>query len=56
MTATAESVRDPGVFVEWAAADRRLVAYPCSDNSMFNMAGFVPTVDAGIPGEGGSAV
>ncbi|RJE22461.1 FAD binding domain protein [Aspergillus sclerotialis] len=54
-TATAESVREPGVFVEWAAGDRRLVAYPCSDNRMFNMVAFLPTADAGIPGGGWQA-
>lgn len=54
--ATAESVRDPGVFVEWAADDRRLVAYPCSDNRMFNLVAFLPTTEAGALGEGSLAV
>lgn len=33
-------VKDPGVLVEWAFKDRRLVGYPCSDNKVFNLCGF----------------
>lgn len=52
MVATAETVRNPGAFIEWAASDRRLVAYPCSDNQIFNLCGFLPTTEAGDLGEG----
>lgn len=52
MEATAETVRNPGTFIEWAASDRRLVAYPCSDNQIFNLCGFLPTAEAGYSGEG----
>lgn len=54
-TATAESVRNLGVFVEWAAGDRRMVAYSCSDNQTFNLCGFLPTTEAGTLGEGSFA-
>ncbi|CAG8040348.1 unnamed protein product [Penicillium salamii] len=43
---TADIVRDPGVFVEWAAEDRRVVAYPCSDNKVFNLCAFMPSAEA----------
>ncbi|KAI9039426.1 FAD-dependent oxidoreductase [Aspergillus affinis] len=52
---TAEAVRNPGTFIEWAASDRRLVAYPCSDNQILNLAGFLPTTEAGELGEGWQA-
>ncbi|KAJ5496168.1 Monooxygenase FAD-binding [Penicillium fimorum] len=39
---TVDFVRDTGVFVEWAANDRRLVAYPCSDSKILNLCAFVP--------------
>ncbi|KAJ5605292.1 hypothetical protein N7510_010446 [Penicillium lagena] len=41
-------VRDPGVFIEWAAEDRRLVAYPCSNNKVFNLCAFVPSSEENI--------
>ncbi|KAJ5757270.1 uncharacterized protein N7511_007452 [Penicillium nucicola] len=40
---TVDFVKDPGVFIEWAADDRRLVAYPCSDNKVFNLCAFMPS-------------
>ncbi|PLB52241.1 FAD/NAD(P)-binding domain-containing protein [Aspergillus steynii IBT 23096] len=55
MEATSEAVRNPGTFIEWAATDRRLVAYPCSDNQIFNLCGFLPTSEAGGLGEGWQA-
>ncbi|KAJ5894521.1 hypothetical protein N7495_006212 [Penicillium taxi] len=33
----------PGVFIEWAAEDRRLVAYPCGDSKIFNLCAFMPS-------------
>lgn len=45
---TRELVQKPGVFIEWAADDRRLVAYPCSDGMVYNLCGFGPTAEAGV--------
>ncbi|PCH09241.1 Monooxygenase, FAD-binding [Penicillium occitanis (nom. inval.)] len=45
---TKELVQKPGVFMEWAADDRRLVAYPCSNNTVYNLCGFGPTAEAGV--------
>ncbi|PYH92095.1 FAD/NAD(P)-binding domain-containing protein [Aspergillus ellipticus CBS 707.79] len=55
LPATQDIVRDPGVFIEWAGGDRRLVAYPCSDNKMFNLCAFLPTAEAGDAAEGWQA-
>ncbi|OJJ34533.1 hypothetical protein ASPWEDRAFT_185018 [Aspergillus wentii DTO 134E9] len=54
-TSTEEFVKDTGVFIEWAASDRRIVAYPCSDSKVFNLCGFVPTAEAGGYGDGWQA-
>ncbi|CAG8020051.1 unnamed protein product [Penicillium olsonii] len=43
---TAEFVGGSGVFMEWAADDRRLVAYPCSDDKVFNLCAFMPSAEA----------
>lgn len=40
---TLDYVQNPGVFIEWAAEDRRLVAYPCSDSKVFNLCAFMPS-------------
>ncbi|RAK95836.1 FAD/NAD(P)-binding domain-containing protein [Aspergillus ibericus CBS 121593] len=56
LPATQDTVRDPGVFIEWAGEDRRLVAYPCSDNKMFNLCAFLPTAEAGGTAEGWQAI
>ncbi|KAJ5981867.1 hypothetical protein N7522_013495 [Penicillium canescens] len=40
---TFDFVKDPGVFIEWSSDDRRLVAYPCSDNKVFNLCAFMPS-------------
>ncbi|OGM45891.1 hypothetical protein ABOM_006036 [Aspergillus bombycis] len=53
--ATKDVVGDPGVFVEWAANDRRVVAYPCSNNKIFNLVGFMPTAESGSYDEGWQA-
>jgi salicylate hydroxylase len=42
---TIDFVKDPGVFIEWASDDRRLVAYPCSDDKVFNLCAFMPSKD-----------
>lgn len=52
---TKDVVGDPGVFVEWAAEDRRVVAYPCSNNKIFNLCGFLPTAESGRYREGWQA-
>ncbi|KAJ5109584.1 hypothetical protein N7532_002229, partial [Penicillium argentinense] len=41
--ATQAYVTDPGLFLEWSAKDRRLVAYPCSNNTIFNLCAFIPS-------------
>ncbi|OJK00091.1 hypothetical protein ASPACDRAFT_51918 [Aspergillus aculeatus ATCC 16872] len=56
LTATKDIVQEPGVFIEWARDDRRLVAYPCSNNKVFNLCAFLPTAEAGGLGEGWQAV
>ncbi|KAE8373193.1 hypothetical protein BDV26DRAFT_297173 [Aspergillus bertholletiae] len=53
--ATRDVVRDPGVFIEWAGGDRQVVAYPCSNNKIFNLCGFMPTAESGRYGEGWQA-
>lgn len=53
---TTNVVDKPGVFVEWATTDRRLVAYPCSNNKIFNICAFLPTAEAGNIAEGWQAV
>ncbi|KUL92322.1 hypothetical protein ZTR_02366 [Talaromyces verruculosus] len=45
---TKELVQKPGVFMEWAADDRRLVAYPCSNDTVYNLCGIGPTAEAGV--------
>lgn len=52
---TREFVQKPGVLIEWAADDRRLVAYPCSDDTVFNLGGFVPTAEAGVQDRSGES-
>ncbi|KAJ5698051.1 hypothetical protein N7462_000056 [Penicillium macrosclerotiorum] len=39
-------VEDPGIFMEWATEGARLVAYPCSDNKVFNLCAFLPSKEA----------
>ena len=39
------SIETPGTFVEWTAPDRRLVAYPCSDDKIMNLCAFAPSVE-----------
>ncbi|PYH40157.1 FAD/NAD(P)-binding domain-containing protein [Aspergillus saccharolyticus JOP 1030-1] len=55
LPSTKDMVQEPGVFIEWARDDRRLVAYPCSNNRVFNLCAFLPTREAGGLGEGWQA-
>jgi hypothetical protein len=48
-----DSKKDPGVFIEWAAEDRRVVAYPCANNTIFNLCAFMPSSEAAVPEKGG---
>lgn len=45
-----------GIFIEWAGDSCRLVAYPCSDNKVYNLCAFVPSneVNSDIQGDGAS--
>ncbi|KAJ5197617.1 hypothetical protein N7449_008096 [Penicillium cf. viridicatum] len=43
---TVEFVRDPGVLIEWASEDRRIIAYPCSDGKLLNICAFMPSNEA----------
>lgn len=53
-------VSKSGLFLEWSAKDRRLVAYPCSDSTIFNLCAFMPsseaTIDTQDNGEWGEAL
>ncbi|KAJ5109527.1 hypothetical protein N7456_006202 [Penicillium angulare] len=40
---TQEFVKESGIFIEWAADDRRLVAYPCSNSKVYNLCAFAPS-------------
>jgi salicylate hydroxylase len=53
---TKELVQRPGVFIEWSADDRRLVAYPCSDDTVYNLCGFGPTAEAGVQDGSGELI
>lgn len=37
-----------GIFLEWSANDRRLVAYLCSDNTIMNLCAFMPSEEARV--------
>lgn len=53
------AIETPGTFVEWAAPDRRLVAYPCSDDKIMNMCAFAPSAefnDSGSSAEGETTI
>ncbi|KAL5357124.1 FAD/NAD(P)-binding domain-containing protein [Aspergillus floccosus] len=53
--ATREIVGSPGTFIEWAAGDRRVVVFPCSNNKILNLVGYVPNTEAGDISEGWQA-
>lgn len=48
-----DTKKDTGVFIEWAAEDRRIVAYPCANNTIFNLCTFIPSSEAAVPAKGG---
>jgi salicylate hydroxylase len=52
---TAEVVKQPGAMIEWAGDDRRLLGYPCANNSVFNLGAFLPASEimSGEADEGG---
>ncbi|ROW11286.1 hypothetical protein VMCG_01002 [Cytospora schulzeri] len=50
---TAEMVKQPGAMLEWGGADRRIIGYPCSKNTVFNLGAFLPTAEMGDTDEGG---
>ncbi|OKL58155.1 hypothetical protein UA08_06511 [Talaromyces atroroseus] len=50
---TNDAIRNPGVFVEWASGDRRLVAYPCTNDTIYNLCAFVPSAEAGVKADAG---
>lgn len=50
---TKDLVSNSGVFIEWAAEDRRLVAYPCTNDTIFNLCAFLPSAEAGVQADGG---
>lgn len=39
---TAEVVKQPGAMIEWGGDDRRLLGYPCANNTVFNLGAFLP--------------
>ncbi|KAJ5733984.1 hypothetical protein N7493_002770, partial [Penicillium malachiteum] len=45
---TKDFVKSEGIFIEWAANDRRLVAYPCSDSKVYNLCAFAPSHEVNI--------
>ncbi|KAJ5707822.1 hypothetical protein N7488_007623 [Penicillium malachiteum] len=45
---TKDFVKSEGIFIEWAANDRRLVAYPCSDSKVYNLCAFAPSNEVNI--------
>lgn len=49
-----EFVRDPGVLIEWASEDRRIIAYPCSDGKLLNICAFMPSNEAKMNTQDGS--
>ena len=48
---TKSYVNEPGLFLEFSAKDRRLVAYPCSNNKILNICAFMPSVEAQVDGQ-----
>lgn len=45
-------VQNPGCMLQWDATDRRLLAYPCSNNTIYNMLAYVPSSAVGLIEEG----
>ncbi|KAJ5929879.1 hypothetical protein N7454_006829 [Penicillium verhagenii] len=40
---TQDFVKHEGIFIEWASDICRLVAYPCSNNKVYNLCAFIPS-------------
>lgn len=45
-------VHNPGCMLQWDDTDRRLLAYPCSNNTIYNMLAYVPSTAVGVIEEG----
>lgn len=45
-------VQNPGCMLQWDDTDRRLLAYPCSNNTIYNMLAYVPSSAVGVIEEG----
>lgn len=41
-------VQNPGCMLQWDDTDRRLLAYPCSNNTIYNMLAYVPSSAVGV--------
>lgn len=52
--ATAKLASRQGYMTMWMGDDRRLVMYPCSDNTMMNFVGIHPSELSASKGEGTS--
>lgn len=45
-------VQTPGCFLQWDDTDRRLLGYPCSNNTIYNMLAYLPSSAVGVIEEG----
>lgn len=45
-------VQNPGCMLQWDDTDRRLLAYPCSNNTIYNMLAYVPSSAVGVIEQG----
>lgn len=45
-------MQNPGCMLQWDDTDRRLLAYPCSNNKIYNMLAYVPSSAVGVIEEG----
>lgn len=41
-------VQNPGCMLQWDDTDRRLLAYPCSNNKIYNMIAYAPSSAVGV--------
>lgn len=44
-------VENPGSILQWDDTDRRLLAYPCAENKIYNMLAFLPSSAVGVVDE-----
>jgi hypothetical protein len=49
---TASAIQKEGYIVIWVGSDRRLVMYPCSDNTLLNFVAIHPSRLSGSSGQG----